>query len=162
MHHGKAARPLVAGHHVTHDVVAHVTDMNVPAGIREHLQDVVFGLVAAGHVSDAKAAALGPGTLPSWLGLLEVKARRLGRDSHALVHDGMYRARSTGLQVVRCGPSGLSRQLQDLADLRRPVDATWIARHPWRAHCLLSHADKRVAADLYCRQAARHAKAGNE
>ena len=84
MHHREAARPLVARHHVAQRVVAHVAHVDLPAGIREHLQHVVFRLVVGRHVRHAEAAALGPGALPARFGLAEVVARRLGRDGRGI------------------------------------------------------------------------------
>ena len=84
MHHREAARPLVARHHVAQRVVAHMAHVDLPAGIREHLQHVVFRLVVGRHVRHPEAAALGPGALPARFGLAEIVARRLGRDGRGI------------------------------------------------------------------------------
>ena len=86
MQHGEPARPLVARHHVAQRIVAHMAHVDVPAGVREHLQHVVFRLVVRRHVGDAETAALRPGALPARFGLAEVIARHIGRDCHAFVH----------------------------------------------------------------------------
>ena len=42
MQHIKAARPLITRHHIAHGVIAHVTHMDAPRWIGEHLQNIVF------------------------------------------------------------------------------------------------------------------------
>ncbi len=44
MEHVEAARALVAGQHITHGIVAHVTHMDAPRRIREHLEHVALRL----------------------------------------------------------------------------------------------------------------------
>ena len=58
--------------------------MDLPAGVREHLQHVVFGLVVGRHIRHAEASALGPRALPARFGLAEVIARCLGRDGRGI------------------------------------------------------------------------------
>ena len=84
MHHRITARTLVARHHVAKRVVAHVAHVDLPAGIREHLQHVVFRLVVGRHVCHTEASTLGPGALPARFGLAEIIARRLGRDGRRI------------------------------------------------------------------------------
>ena len=61
---------FVAGHHVTHGVVADMAHMDAPRRIGEHLQHVVFRLVARRPGSEA--IGLGPSLLPLGLGLFDV------------------------------------------------------------------------------------------
>ena len=86
MHHREAACPLVARHHVAQRVVADMAHVDLPAGIGEHLQHVVFRLVVGWDVGHAEAAVFGPGALPARLSLAEIVARQIGRDRHAFVH----------------------------------------------------------------------------
>ena len=75
MHDREAARPLVPGDHIPQRVVAHMAHMDLAAGIRKHLQHVVFRLAVLRHIVHAEAAALGPGLLPFRFGGSEVVAR---------------------------------------------------------------------------------------
>src|SRR6185312_12626608 len=85
--HRVAARPLVARHHVAQRVVAHMPHVDLAAGVWEHLEHVVFWAAVGRHVLGAEAAARLPFTLPAWLRLAEIVARRLGGGcGHGLVH----------------------------------------------------------------------------
>ena len=84
MHHGKAARPLVTRHHVAQRVVAYVTHVDLPAGIREHLQHVVFWSPVSRQVFHAEAAAFRPGALPPRLRLAVVVAWRVRGDGSGM------------------------------------------------------------------------------
>ena len=74
--HVMPGRPLVARHHVAHRVVADMADMNTPGRIGEHLEHVVFRLVAG--AAGFEAAGLVPGILPFRLDLGGGVARHAG------------------------------------------------------------------------------------
>ncbi len=72
MQHVVALRPLVAGHHVAHGVVAHMAHMDAPGGIGEHLKNVIFRpLVVLAGLEDALRL---PGLLPVLLPFRRVVA----------------------------------------------------------------------------------------
>ncbi len=73
MQHVEAAQPLRARHHIADDVVAHVSDVRVPGGVREHLQAVV--LRPRRILSDLKGARGGPLLLPFLVELLRLVIR---------------------------------------------------------------------------------------
>ncbi len=72
MQHGIAPRALVARHHIAQRVIADVTHVDLAAGIREHLQHVIFRLAVGGHVGDAERPALLPDPLPAGLRHAEI------------------------------------------------------------------------------------------
>ena len=51
MEHVKAVRFFIARDHITHRVIAHVTHMDAPAGIRKHFECVegVVGIIGRGE-----------------------------------------------------------------------------------------------------------------
>ncbi len=67
MKHVEAAHALVARHHVTDGIVAHVTHVNAAGRIRKHLEHVMLrlGRVFAG----TERVLLGPRALPFFLDL---------------------------------------------------------------------------------------------
>ena len=69
MEHVEAAGALVAGNDVAHGVVADMAHVDAARGVREHLEDVVFGLL---HILfDGEGVAPVPCRLPAGLGVLE-------------------------------------------------------------------------------------------
>ena len=74
MQHGETTRPLVARHHVTERVVAHMAHVDLARRIREHLQHVVFGFAVSRHVFHAEAGCCVPGSLPTRFGGAEIVA----------------------------------------------------------------------------------------
>ena len=70
MQHLEAHRTFVARNHVTHGVVAHVTHMDAPGRIREHLQHVIFR--ARVGIGRGENALLVPHLAPAGLGLAAV------------------------------------------------------------------------------------------
>ena len=65
--HGKAARALVARHHVAQRIVANMPHVDLAAGIREHLQHIIFGLAVGRQILDMEAAVPVPFLLPARL-----------------------------------------------------------------------------------------------
>src|SRR5262245_4219823 len=72
MQYAIAHGALITGDHVPHRVIAHMTHMNAPRGVWEHLEHVVFRSWIV--VSGREDAAISPNFLPTGLGLAGVVA----------------------------------------------------------------------------------------
>src|SRR5258706_14288315 len=70
MKHVEAAHPLVTRQRVADSVVANVPDMQCAAGIRQHLQHIIFRL--AGIFLGLKQGAIFPALVPLHFDLVEV------------------------------------------------------------------------------------------
>ena len=89
--HRITARPLIPRHHIAERVVAHMPHMDLAAGIREHLQYIVFRLAIRRHIFHPEDAAGVPGLLPTRLGSLKIKTRGVGRGGRAHLRPGLSR-----------------------------------------------------------------------
>jgi hypothetical protein len=72
MEHIVAAHPHIAGKRVSDGVVAHVSHVQLAAGIGQHLEHVIFGLF--GRVGYVERGVLGPPGGPLLLDFLVVKS----------------------------------------------------------------------------------------
>ena len=69
VHDHMAPRPLVPRDHVTQRVVAHMSHVDLPAGVREHLKNIKLLRIRRWDIRHGEAAALLPGGLPPRFGL---------------------------------------------------------------------------------------------
>src|SRR4051812_50196058 len=91
MHDGESPCALVASDHIAERVIPHVSHVDPAAGIREHLQHVVFWLAIGWDVGDAEAAVIRPRLLPPGFGGGEVVTRDgLRGRGGGIVHGGSY------------------------------------------------------------------------
>src|SRR6185437_5345775 len=98
MQYGMAAGALVTRDHVTQCVVADVPHVNLAAGIRKHLQHIVFGPTVSRHVLHPEALPLCPCPLPPRFGCLEIVARCVNRSPGT----GLIHAPIVSVRLARC------------------------------------------------------------
>ena len=76
MHHQMPPRALVARHHITERIIAHMPHMDLAAGVGEHLKHIVFLRADRRHIGHHKTGAILPCLLPARLGTREIITRR--------------------------------------------------------------------------------------